>query len=142
MRTRFAAALFTGLAVVALVAAAVPGPGLARPQDEDPSPEQLPPGDAVAEAQRPDPRRDPNKPQWAFGLGLVQSARPYRPAFSPGSAVHLDAGIEVLAFLRRDRRLILRGEARIEWLADEIVDSPIVDDRQAPTAFVALAWSL
>ncbi|HYG61322.1 MAG TPA: MipA/OmpV family protein [Thermoanaerobaculia bacterium] len=68
-----------------------------------------------------------------------EEARPGRPAFEPGSAVNLTAGVFV--FTPVSRRLLLQTFLRYERLDSDIEESPIVDEGGALTAFAALSYA-
>lgn len=66
-------------------------------------------------------------------------ARPGRPAYEPGSAVNLTAGVSL--FTPVSRRLLLQSFLRYERFDANIEDSPIVDRSGALTAFAALSYA-
>jgi outer membrane protein len=63
-----------------------------------------------------------------------------RPAFEGSAALDIEAGLTVL--YRLTPRLGALALVRVKRLGDEIVESPIVEDREAYLALVGLSWSL
>lgn len=65
-------------------------------------------------------------------------ARPGRPAYEPGDVVNLDAGVEISFF--GGSGVTVLGELRYTSLASEIEDSPIVDDGETLSGFLAAVY--
>lgn len=70
-----------------------------------------------------------------FGVP-ADRAREGRPAYRPGDAVNLEAGVNLFVELSRDWRLMLNGS--VAFLPGEITDSPIVEQSQVYSCFVAV----
>jgi outer membrane protein len=63
-------------------------------------------------------------------------ARAGRPAYHPGDAVTVEAGVSLLRELNADWRFILTGS--VAFLPETIRDSPLVDRSQVFTSFIAI----
>ena len=67
-----------------------------------------------------------------------QETRPGRPAFEGGSALNVGAGLR--GFLKVADRARLVGLVRVERLAGEYDESPLIDSRWGYFGLVGLAW--
>ena len=73
-----------------------------------------------------------------FGVPL-SGARPDRPAYELDDVLSFEAGIGSFIELNRDWRLVLN--ASVEFLPDDVTDSPIVSDGEVIKGFVALTYA-
>lgn len=74
-----------------------------------------------------------------FGV-RPEEALPERPAYEPGSSIHLTGG--VFAFAPVGRKLVFQGFVKAERLSGDVADSPIVDRDLGITGFAALSYQL
>lgn len=72
-----------------------------------------------------------------FGVP-ADKARPDRPAYRLDETFSVEAGLGVFVEITSD--VLLFGNAAIEWLGDEVTDSPIVEDDYVLKGFAALAY--
>lgn len=72
-----------------------------------------------------------------FGVSLSQ-ARPDRPAYEPGDVISFELGLGLFAEVRRDWLIVLN--TGIEQLADEVRDSPIVEEDYVLKSFGAINY--
>jgi len=68
------------------------------------------------------------------------AARPGRPAWEIGAALNIEAGLR--AFVEISRDWLLAAGATVEWLDDDIVRSPIVDDTHVIKGFAVVSYVL
>ena len=75
-----------------------------------------------------------------YDYGVPESAaQPGRPAYSVGDSVSLEVGFGGLVEISEDWRVAFNFA--VEYLDDEITDSPIVDDDRVVKGFAALTYT-
>jgi outer membrane protein len=75
-----------------------------------------------------------------YDFGVPESAaQPGRPAYSVGDSVNLEVGFGGLVEISEDWRVAFNFA--VEYLDDEITDSPIVDDDRVIKGFAALTYT-
>jgi outer membrane scaffolding protein for murein synthesis (MipA/OmpV family) len=72
---------------------------------------------------------------YEYGVSAVQ-ARLDRPAYHPGDAVNVEAGVTVFRELYKNWQIILSSS--VVFLPSNLKGSPIVDQSQVLAAFVAV----
>ncbi|MCA0901358.1 MipA/OmpV family protein [Microbulbifer agarilyticus] len=73
-----------------------------------------------------------------FGVP-IWAANPLRPAYDVGSTVTVEAGVGGILEITEHWRLII--DLNVEYLGDDISDSPIVDDNHVLKGFAAITYT-